>query len=299
MWAWGLNSSGQLGLANTTNYSSPKQVGSNTWKVIAGGDAFTIGITTSGALFSWGTQSQGQLGLNTTSGTYNSPKQIGALTTWLTVSSGQYMTQALKTDGTLWFWGDGRFYGQSGLGFLGSVSSPIMVGGVNTWKSVSVNYFHVAAIQTNGTLWTWGFGGFGEGGRGVTGNTSSPQQVGSLTNWAQVASGRDHIIAVKTDGTLWSFGYGYGGVLGLGNTTSYSSPKQVGALTTWKAVAASSNGYNSYATTGTALYAWGNNGNSVLGIGNATSYSSPKQVGSATQWIGVSAGPNSAAGIHI
>ena len=31
LFTWGDNSAGQLGLSNTTNYSSPKQVGSNYW----------------------------------------------------------------------------------------------------------------------------------------------------------------------------------------------------------------------------------------------------------------------------
>ena len=30
LWAWGYNNNGQLGLGNTTDYSSPKQVGSLT-----------------------------------------------------------------------------------------------------------------------------------------------------------------------------------------------------------------------------------------------------------------------------
>ena len=34
LWTWGYNGTGQLGLGNTTNYSSPKQVGSGTnWSV--------------------------------------------------------------------------------------------------------------------------------------------------------------------------------------------------------------------------------------------------------------------------
>jgi alpha-tubulin suppressor-like RCC1 family protein len=40
--------------------------------------------TQSGKLFSWGQNSSGQLGLGNTT-FYSSPKQIGALTTWLKV----------------------------------------------------------------------------------------------------------------------------------------------------------------------------------------------------------------------
>ena len=45
LWAWGHNATGQLGLGNTTRYSSPKQVGVlTTWLNIAGGGYHTIAI---------------------------------------------------------------------------------------------------------------------------------------------------------------------------------------------------------------------------------------------------------------
>jgi alpha-tubulin suppressor-like RCC1 family protein len=93
LWAWGRNLNGKLGLGNTTNYSSPKQVGAlTTWATVASGGkanffGFSSAIKTDGTLWSWGNNGQGQLGLsNLTS--YSSPKQVGALTTWFTVSAG-------------------------------------------------------------------------------------------------------------------------------------------------------------------------------------------------------------------
>jgi alpha-tubulin suppressor-like RCC1 family protein len=87
LWAWGLNSSGQLGFGNQTNYSSPKQVGSlTTWLKIAGTYTSTYAITTSGALYAWGSNNVGQLGLGNITA-YSSPKQVGSLTTWTTLST--------------------------------------------------------------------------------------------------------------------------------------------------------------------------------------------------------------------
>jgi len=102
LFAWGAGYSGQLGLGNTTNYSSPKQVGSLvTWASISGGAAFTLAIKLDGTMWSWGSNGSGQLGLGNTTG-YSSPKQIGALTSWLKVSAGSYSCAAIKTDGTIW-----------------------------------------------------------------------------------------------------------------------------------------------------------------------------------------------------
>ena len=38
------------------------------------------------------------------------------------------------------------------------------------------------------------------------------------------------------------------------------------------------------------LYSWGRNSNGQLGLGNTTFYSNPKQVGSLTTWLNISAG---------
>jgi alpha-tubulin suppressor-like RCC1 family protein len=45
LWSWGINTSGQLGLGNTTAYSSPKQVGSlTTWSKLAALSTATIAL---------------------------------------------------------------------------------------------------------------------------------------------------------------------------------------------------------------------------------------------------------------
>ena len=87
LWAWGLNSSGQLGLGNTVNYSSPVQIGSLTnWKQIANKGGVTTAIKTDGTLWAWGNNSSGQLGLGNTVN-YSSPVQVGTLTYWKQTSS--------------------------------------------------------------------------------------------------------------------------------------------------------------------------------------------------------------------
>jgi len=77
------------------------------------------------------------------------------------------------------------------------------------------------------------------------------------------------------------------GQLGQGNITNLSSPTQIGALATWSVVSASQS--SSYAiTTSGRLWAWGQNIQGQLGLGNNTYYySSPKQVGSLTTWTAV------------
>ena len=224
LWGWGNDSYGQLGLGTQVQaYSSPVQVGSLTnWKTVGCGilSLHTLAIKTDGTLWAWGKDNYGQLGQGNTTN-YSSPVQVGALTNWASVAAGQFHTAAIKTDGTLWTWGGYNVFGQLGQGNTTNYSSPVQVGALTNWASVTCGRFHTAAIKTDGTLWAWGYNNDGELGLGNTTNYSSPVQVGALTNWASVAGGQSHTTAIKTDGTLWAWGNDSYGQLGQGNTTNY------------------------------------------------------------------------------
>jgi alpha-tubulin suppressor-like RCC1 family protein len=139
-------------------------------------------------------------------------------------------------------------------------------------------------------LYAWGGGQSGQLGLGNITDYSSPKQVGSLITWYAIDGGGGHVLSTKTDGTLWAWGQGNNGALGLGNTTGYSSPKQVGALTTWANISAGQNDSSLATKTDGTLWSWGLNHRGQLGLGNTTSYSSPKQVGSLTTWLNISQG---------
>ena len=297
LWMWGNNPYGQLGLGNTTNYSSPKQVGALTnWSQIASSGPYSsVAIKTDGTLWAWGYNGYGSLGLGNTTN-YSSPKQVGSLNTWYKLSGGTTFVLSIKTDGTLWSWGRNDS-GQLGLGNITNYSSPMQVGALTTWSNVFSSSGSSYAIKTDGTLWSWGNGLVGALGLGNTTYYSSPMQVGALTNWAKVTTnGANFALAVKTNGTLWGWGYNVNGQLGLNNTTNYSSPKQVGSLTTWAKTFGGSS-YSMAIDTSGKLYAWGNNNVGQLGLSNTTNYSSPKQVGALTTWSSVSLGANQNLGL--
>ena len=155
---------------------------------------------------------------------------------------------------------------------------------------------HVAAVKTNGTLWTWGSNKTttnvlaGCLGNGTTVDYSSPVQVGALTNWRNVACGYSFTAAVKTDGTLWTWGIGSTGQPGNGSRGYYSSPIQVGALTDWKQISCGTNWAVAVKFDGT-IWSWGAGANGNLGNNtNNVNYSSPVQIGALTNWKQVSAG---------
>ena len=298
LWSWGINTTGRLGLNNTTDYSSPKQVGAlTTWSKCIAASQASAAIKTDGTLWTWGYGSSGQLGLGNNTH-YSSPKQVGALTTWTTITASRGNggnMGAIKTDGTLWTWG-ANYFGQLGLGNTTYYSSPKQVGALTAWNNVVGGYIGFILSKTNGTLWTWGRNTVGQLGLGDTTFRNSPVQVGALTNWSTKIGIGDFAAVIKTDGTFWTWGRNNNGQLGLGNYTYYSSPKQIGALTNWDKVNESGSIYrrnhmSSIKTDGT-LWTWGLGGNGELGLGNLTSYFSPKQVGNLTKWVTVAGGNN-------
>ena len=198
----------------------------------------------------------------------------------------------------LWTWGSGNS-GILGQNNQTNYSSPVQIPGA-TWTTPIVGGCGgssapiQAAIKTDGTLWSWGYGE--KGGVGVNDKEyrSSPVQVPGTT-WAGGAIGDGCQYHVKTDGTLWSWGKGAAGRLGLNSATNRSSPTQIPG-STWSGalgkIAAGGPNVSLIKTDGT-LWVWGvNDGGGEIGDGTTTSKSSPVQVGSATNWSRVARGSN-------
>ena len=236
LWSWGSNNAGQLGQNDKVYRSSPVQIGAlTTWSKISVGYSSCLATKTDGTLWSWGLNNNGQLGQNIAySVNKSSPVQVGALTTWLNISSGLYTCLATKTDGTLWAWGYNN-NGQLGQNIAYTVnrSSPVQVGALTTWSNISSGRYSCLATKTDGTLWSWGRNTNGQLGDNTIANRSSPVQVGALTTWLNINVGFYSCLATKTDGTLWSWGNNLYGQLGDNTIINKSSPVQVGALTTW------------------------------------------------------------------
>lgn len=304
LYTWGNNAYGQLGQDTVTiESSSPVQVGADVdWGKISSGNYHTVSVKTDGTLWTWGVGTSGETGHNDAINS-SSPVQVGTLTNWSHVTAGAYFNLAIKTDGTLWTWG-ANSSGQLGDGTTVKRSSPVQIGSGTDWYQTSGGQFHSAAIKTDGTLWTWGDNSNGELGQNIASVTdkSSPVQVGALTDWAQVSAGRaaaGWTMAVKTDGTIWAWGGQANGRLGNndGLAINYSSPIQIGALTNWSKVSAG-NLHCAAIKTNFSLWTWGWGSTGATGQNNALITSSPIQVGATNTWAQVASGSTHTASIR-
>ena len=177
LWAWGWNSSGQLGDGTTTNRYTPKQILTGVVAMAAGG-RHSLALKTDGSLWAWGDNYYGQLGDGSfgPNSIRTTPTQI--LTSVRSMDAGENHTLALKTDGSLWVWGDNSS-GQLGDG----TNNTTLIRPKKTLTDVaaiSAGSSHSLALMTNGSLLVWGANNYGQLGDGTTTSRSSPYLVSGV-----------------------------------------------------------------------------------------------------------------------
>ena len=241
VWAWGLNTYGQLGNNSTINSHIPVQVaGLTEITVIAGGGDHSLALRSDGTVWAWGDNGYGQLG-NNNSVNSSVPVQVkdstaeSYLSGVVSVSGGEYHSLAVKDDGTVWAWGDG-YYGQLGNGGTADREVPVQVSDLTGITAAAGGGDHSLALRNDGTVWAWGFNAYGQ--LSGTGESSLvPREVldsagtSYLTGITAIAAGYNHSLAVTTGGTVLAWGYNEYGQLGNGATSSLNDyPVQVSGL---------------------------------------------------------------------
>ena len=228
VWAWGLNSSGQLGDGTSGNSRrSPVQVPISGITAIAAGDYHSLAVKSDGSAWAWGYNGTGQLG-NGTVIERTTPVAVSGLTGAVGVAGGSFHSVAFQSDGTAWAWG----YNQQGQ--LGDTTStqrlmPVQVSGLTNVEAGSAGNHHTLFLRSDGTVWATGYSGYGQIGDGTTGTVRyAPVQVlGAIA--AGISAGQSHNLAVTADGIVWAWGLNNTYQLGDGTTVLQASPITVSA----------------------------------------------------------------------
>jgi alpha-tubulin suppressor-like RCC1 family protein len=189
------------------------------------------------------------------------------------VAAGGAHTCAIKTNGSLWCWGN-NFFGQLGDRTYTDRNTPIQIMPSGA-TSVSLGGSHTCAVKTNGSLWCWGANGDGELGDGTNTAKNTPVQIMS-SGVSSVELGQDYTCVVKTNGSLWCWGYNGYGQLGDGTNTSRNTPVQVMS----SGVVSVALGYDHTCVikTNGSLWCWGNNTSGQLGDGTNIDKNAPVQI---------------------
>lgn len=321
LWCWGENSAGALGHGvidgldcgtGTVCDPSPKQVtalGSDV-RQVSTGFGVTCAVKTDGTLWCWGDNRLGLIGDGTDvgpdcDGTCNpTPTQVASLGADVTsVSVAESHACALRSDGTLWCWGnngwgelgDGTFLGLDCDGRCNATPAQVTALGADV-ASVSANGLHTCVLRKDSSVWCWGDNTVGELGDGTASgepcDSSSfcrptPVQVAGLADGAErVISGWSESCALAKDGALWCWGLNQAGQIGDGTFSGAAcneslcrpAPVQVKALGTSVKSLSAGVQHACAVTLDGALWCWGDNMYSQLGVDGSSPSPSPLPV---------------------
>ena len=324
-YAWGDNKYGELGDGKPDNgmtnwrttpvmVEKPSDAPADfTYVQVSAGSRHSLALSSDGNAYAWGWNPYGQLGDGTTTpritpGRVSKPANTPPDFTYVQVSTGQYHSLALGSDGNAYAWGS-NYYGQLGDGTTTKQNTPVRVRipvGAPTdfaYVQVSAGGNHSLAVGSDGYAYAWGWNGNdGQLGNNTSDNNvnpvpvrvrdpNSPTDENKGLKAVQVSSGRYHSLALGSDGNAYAWGWNPYGQ--LGNNTSDTSETKVNPVPvrvrdpnsptdenkSLKAVQVSAGWEHSLAlgSDGNA-YAWGWNSGRQLGSGTATSSKVPLPV---------------------
>lgn len=273
-WIWGYLSSAVNSKDKAYQSYEPVQIPNLTGLTqVSAGLGFGIALKSDGTVWSWGTGSQGQLGDGTTpSGQIANytPRQVSGLAGMKLVRACKAHALAIKSDGTVWAWGDNNI-GQLGQDTRqADRSTAVQVVGISDATDLTCGPNFSAAVRSDGTVFVWGNNINYQYGNGTQADTPgyAPTQVPGLSGVKQIAGAQSTLLALKTDGSVWAWGTNNRGQTGTGKATTSDSnvkvPTQVSGLSGITHVARGYHHSLAVRNDG-AVLAWGWNDNGQLG----------------------------------
>ncbi|MGI8826743.1 MAG: RCC1 domain-containing protein [Chloroflexota bacterium] len=209
VWAWGFDGVGDLGngTSDDSPHSTPVKVSNLTGVVALGGGTFhALALRSDGTVWAWGRNDFSQLGAKTTSfcSSYPSfpcstvPIKVSGLSGVTAVAGGGEFSLALKSDGTVWGWGNNA-YGQLANGnttpVYGGVKEPTKAH-LSSITAIAAGGNHSLALKSDGVVWGAGANYAGQLGNGTFKDSSNPVRVVTLTGVTGIGAGWSHSLAV-------------------------------------------------------------------------------------------------------
>ncbi len=202
------------------------------------------------------------------------PVTAQGLTCVVSLSAGDSHTCALRTDGSVWCWGENAS-GQLGDGTTSAHNAPTRVMGVDGVVEVRVSASRTCARRGDGTVWCWG--------RALEDGMTHmrPERVAQVTGAAEIALQDDSVgggrnpraglCVRRNDGTVWCFS-----VAEMPSTTP-TTLTRVPAVADAVEIASGRAGACARTRAG-AVWCWGDNTRGQLGVGDLEAHADPVQV---------------------
>ena len=311
IYAWGRNTSGELGIGTTLARSNVpiavKTTGTpmdgKVVKQVEGGGRYegshSIALASDGTVYTWGLNQYGQLGNNTTINS-RSPVAVQAAgtpmegKTIVQIAAGADHSLALDSGGALYAWGSNA-YGQLGNGTTTNSSVPVAVkiAGTplagKTIVQIAAGANHNIVLTSDGAVYTWGWNYHGQLGNNTKTNSNTIVAVQTIgtpiagKKIVKIAAGQGHSLALTDDGMVYTWGRNDTGQLGNNATTDAMLPVAVTVTGTPMSnktiVEIASGARHSLAIDSSGkVYAWGHNGSGQLGNNSTVNALTPVAV---------------------
>ena len=231
VYGWGYNGCGQLGLGNTSNYTTPVYLNMDNVIDITARGNYTAILKKDGTVWMAGYNGNGELGINDTS-SQSSFVQVknedgtGFLTNIKDIESGVNTMYAITNDGEVYAWGYNG-YGQMGFGDTSSRLLPVKLNITNI-KQISAGEHDTIALDNNGEVWVAGRNTEGQLGIGNSSDsavwTKMKSSDGSkdISEIKEVSAGRYHTMLLNNNGEVYATGYNNNYQLGNGSSSTKS-----------------------------------------------------------------------------
>lgn len=225
LFAWGSDSSGQLGLNRTLFRAQGKPVdlpAGSLASAFAAGARHSLGLTADGTVYAWGDNARGQLGDGTTV-SRSQPRQVLLAGKATAVSAGNEMSAALLSDGSVWAWGFNNF---NALGTANDEDSalPVAVTGLPPVIRIASGIAHTLALDAEGQIWSWGRKSDGQLGREDEFGSRGAGRVALPVKARNIFAAGHQSFAVDVNGRVWAWGDNFRYELGDGTDQSRSRP---------------------------------------------------------------------------
>jgi len=242
---------------------------------VAAGGYTGYAVLSNGHVWAWGDDLEGQIGDTGLWSSRTVPVEVQSLSGAIFVAAGGNSAYALRSDGTVWAWGDDSS-GELVDDRFTPRQLPGPVRNLTAVSAIAAGVFAAYAIRRDRTAWAWGDNSFGQLGTGSDQGVSTvTNELARLNDVAAVAAGSADGYALLKDGTVWAWGDNSLGQLGGGKCSSTAAgrrtaclgssiPQEVPDLTDVVAIAAG--GDSGYALRGNGtVWAWGDDGFGELG----------------------------------
>ncbi|BDR52164.1 hypothetical protein KIM372_00710 [Bombiscardovia nodaiensis] len=284
IYAWGNNTSNELGNESTVDSRTPVRVHTPaglTFSSIAANGSYALAVGSDGKAYAWGNNSYRQLA----NGGYDNndkPQEylLPAGVRAAEVAAGYSHSLVLSEDGKVY---------AAGTNYFGEVANdtnvrdyrtaiPVNLPAGKTFVHIAAGKYFSLALSSDGVLYTWGYNNVGQLGNGNMTNHADlqPVSVRAGLTFTQIAARSNYAAAISDDGAVYTWGANSSGQLGTGDYVMHSQPTVIALPFSQRAASISTGESHMIALTTTGdMYAWGKNTYGQLGTGNLSDQLSP------------------------